>query len=307
MASGDMRIAIGTGAAVSITGSAAYAGAATGQGSSSAFAKAAAINASGVGSLTATADTTSVYAYAATTGVGYTLNINGQAITTAGTTALTGSDWATMVNGYTGSTGVTATFDSANSRMTLQASDGRDIAITQQATVAGDTGKGLGAKAGTNNATNTTSAVTVGLAATNVTDRGSIRLTSSSAVTVSGTTPARIGYAAATQALGTSTLSSSSVTTLANANSMITSVDAALDQVSTLRGQMGAIQSRIEATISSILVNSENLQSSRSRILDTDYAAETANLTKAQVMQQASTAILSQANAAPQSVLSLLR
>jgi hypothetical protein len=92
MASGDMRIAIGTGAAVSITGSAAYAGAATGQGSSSAFAKAAAINASGVGSLTATADTTSVYAYAATTGVGYTLNINGQAITTAGTTALTGSE-----------------------------------------------------------------------------------------------------------------------------------------------------------------------------------------------------------------------
>jgi len=102
-------------------------------------------------------------------------------------------------------------------------------------------------------------------------------------------------------------LSSSSVTTLSNANAMITSVDAALDQVANLRGQMGAIQSRIEATISSILVNSENLQASRSRILDTDYAAETANLTKAQVMQQASTAILSQANAAPQSVLSLLR
>ena len=307
MAAGEMRIAIGTGSAVSIAGSAAYAGAATGQGSASAYAKAAAINASGVGSLTATADTTAQYAYTATTGVGYTLAINGQAITTAGTTALSGADWATLVNGYTGSTGVTATFDSVNSRMTLQASDGRDIAITQQATVGGDSGKGLGLKAGTNNATNTTSAVTVALAATNVTDRGSIRLTSSSAVTVSGTTPARIGYAAATQALGTSTLSSSSVTTLANANSMITSVDAALDQVSTLRGQMGAIQSRIEATISSILVNSENLQSSRSRILDTDYAAETANLTKAQVMQQASTAILSQANAAPQSVLSLLR
>ena len=97
------------------------------------------------------------------------------------------------------------------------------------------------------------------------------------------------------------------MTTLANANSMITSVDAALDQVSSLRGQMGAVQSRIEATISSILVNSENLQASRSRILDTDYAAETANLTKAQVMQQASTAILSQANLAPQAVLSLLR
>jgi len=308
MAAGEMRIAIGTGAAVSITGSAAYAGAATGQGSSSAFAKAAAINASGVGSLTATADTTSQFAYVATTGVGYTLSINGQAITTAGTTALTGADWATLVNGYTGSTGVTATFDSVASRMTLQAADGRDIAISQTATVAGDVGKGLGARSGTNNSSNTATALTAAVStAVAVTDRGSIRLTSSSAVTVSGTTPARIGYAAATQALGTSTLSSSSVTTLANANSMITNVDAALDQVSSLRGQMGAVQSRIEATISSILVNSENLQASRSRILDTDYAAETANLTKAQVMQQASTAILSQANAAPQSVLSLLR
>jgi flagellin len=143
--------------------------------------------------------------------------------------------------------------------------------------------------------------------AVTITDRGSIRLTSSSTITVSGTNPSRIGYAASTLALGTTTLSSSSVTTLANANSMITSVDAALDQVATLRGQMGAVQSRMAATISSILVNSENLQASRSRILDTDYAAETANLTKAQVMQQASTAILSQANLAPQAVLSLLR
>ncbi|MCX7037086.1 MAG: flagellin [Proteobacteria bacterium] len=307
MTAGEMRIAIGTGAAVSITGSAAYAGSATGQGSASAFAKAAAINASGVGSLTATADTTSQYTYVATTAVGYTLSINGQAITTAGTTALSGSDWATMVNGYTGSTGVTATFDSVNGRMTLQAADGRDIAISQSGTGT-DVGKGLTAKSGTNNSSNTATALTtVSGTPVAVTDRGSIRLTSSSAVTVSGTTPARIGYNAATQALGTSTLSSSSVTTLANANSMITNVDAALNQVAALRGQMGAVQSRMEATISSILVNSENLQSSRSRILDTDYAAETANLTKAQVMQQASTAILSQANAAPQSVLSLLR
>jgi flagellin len=308
MAPGDMRIAVGAGSAVSILGSASYIGSATGQGASSGYAKAAAINASGVAGLTATADTTSQYAYAATTGAGYTLSINGTTIVSAGTTALSGSDWATLVNGYTGSTGVTATFDSVNNRMTLQASDGRDVAISQTATVAGDVAKGLGAKAGTNNSSNIATALTA-VAGTPValTDRASIRLTSSSAVTVSGTTPARIGYAAGTQALGSSTLSAGSVTTLSNANSMIGMVDAALEQVSTVRGGLGAIQSRIEATISSILVNSENLQSSRSRILDTDYAAETANLTKAQVMQQASTAILSQANAVPQSVLSLLK
>jgi flagellin len=311
LAATDMRIAVGVNAAVAIAGSTAYAGTATGQGASSAYAKAAAINGSGVGSLSATADTTAAYTFASTTGAGYTLTLNGQTITSASTTALSGADWATMVNGYTGSTGVTAAFDSSTNKMTLQAADGRDIIVAQTATAAGDVGKGLAAAVASgsgNNSSNTATAITtVSGTAVTVTDRGSIRLTSSSAITVSGTSPARIGYTAQTLALGTSTLSSSSVTTLANANSMITNVDAALDQVSTLRGQMGAVQSRIEATISSILVNSENLQASRSRILDTDYAAETANLTKAQVMQQASTAILSQANSAPQSVLSLLR
>jgi flagellin len=311
LASTDMRIAVGSGAAVAIAGSASYAGVATGQSSSSAYAKAAAINASGVAGLTATADTTASYTFASTTGAGYTLTLNGQTITSASATALTGADWATMVNGYTGSTGVQATFDSGTNKMTLQAADGRDIQLSQTATAAGDIGKGLAAAYASgsgNNSSNTATAITTasGTAVT-VTDRGSIRLTSSSAITVSGTTPARIGYAASTLTLGSSTLSSGSVTTLSNANSMIGMVDAALDQVSSVRGGLGAIQSRIEATISSILVNSENLQASRSRITDTDYAAETANLTKSQVMQQASTAILSQANAVPQSVLSLLK
>ena len=311
MAAGDMRIAVGSNAAVAIQSSAAYSTTATGQGAGSAYAKAAAINGSGVGSLTATADTTVAYNFTSVGTTGYSLTLNGQNIMTNATTAQTGADWATMVNGYTGSTGVTATFNSTASTMTLQASDGRDIILAQTATTAGEVGKGLttalAATSGNNTANTSSAATTASGVAITVTDRGSIRLSSSNAITVSGNTPARIGYSATTLALGTSTLSSSSVTTLSNANSMITSVDAALDQVANLRGQMGAIQSRIEATISSILVNSENLQASRSRILDTDYAAETANLTKSQVMQQASTAILSQANLAPQAVLSLLR
>ena len=311
LAATDMRIAVGSNTAVAIQSSVGFTGAATGQGASSAYAKAAAINGSGVGSLTATADTTAAYTFASTTGAGYTLSINGQTITSGSTTALSGADWATMVNGYTGSTGVTASFDATTTKMTLQAADGRDITLSQTATAAGDIGKGLAgamAAGSGNNVGNATAATTTASnVAIAVTDRGSIRLTSSNTVTVSGTNPGRIGYAAASLSLGSSTLSSGSVTTLSNANGMIGMVDAALDQVSTVRGGLGAVQSRIEATISSILVNSENLQASRSRITDTDYAAETANLTKAQVMQQASTAILSQANAVPQSVLSLLK
>ncbi len=80
-----------------------------------------------------------------------------------------------------------------------------------------------------------------------------------------------------------------------------------LTAVSNLRSTLGAVQSRFESTITSLQTISENLQSARSRILDADFAAETAALTKAQILQQAGTAIAAQANAIPQNVLTLLR
>ena len=91
------------------------------------------------------------------------------------------------------------------------------------------------------------------------------------------------------------------------ANSTIQSVDAALTSVSTLRSTLGAIQNRFQSTINSLQAVSENLSASRSRILDTDFASETAALTRAQILQQAGTAMVAQANQAPQNVLSLLR
>ncbi len=86
-----------------------------------------------------------------------------------------------------------------------------------------------------------------------------------------------------------------------------TSVDADIDAISSARATFGAIQNRFDAVINSIGSYTENLSASRSRIQDADFAAETANLTKVQILQQAGTAMLSQANAAPQNVLSLLR
>ena len=94
---------------------------------------------------------------------------------------------------------------------------------------------------------------------------------------------------------------------MANANTAITRVDAALTAVSGLRSTLGAIQNRFESTINNLTTAAENLTSSRSRIQDADFAAETAMLTRAQILQQAGTAILAQANAVPQNVLSLLR
>ena len=87
----------------------------------------------------------------------------------------------------------------------------------------------------------------------------------------------------------------------------ITDIDTALGSVAGFRATLGAIQSQLESTVRNLANVSENTAAARGRILDTDYAAETANLTKAQILQQASTAILAQANAQPQSVLALLQ
>ena len=90
------------------------------------------------------------------------------------------------------------------------------------------------------------------------------------------------------------------------ANDAINRVDAGLKAVSDLRSTFGAIQNRFESTIANLGATSENLTASRSRIQDADFAAETANLTRAQILQQAGTSILAQANALPQNVLTLL-
>jgi flagellin len=97
------------------------------------------------------------------------------------------------------------------------------------------------------------------------------------------------------------------VKTASSANDMISRIDSALTSVSDLRSTLGAIQNRFESTINSLQAGAENLSASRSRILDTDFAAETAALTRAQILQQAGTAMVAQANSIPQNVLSLLQ
>ncbi|GIJ50838.1 flagellin [Virgisporangium aliadipatigenens] len=98
-----------------------------------------------------------------------------------------------------------------------------------------------------------------------------------------------------------------SLTTKAGAQSAITAIDTAIKSVSTSRANLGALQNRFEHTINSLNVAAENLSASESRIRDTDMAQEMVSFTRAQILSQAGTSMLSQANQAPQSVLSLLR
>jgi flagellin len=97
------------------------------------------------------------------------------------------------------------------------------------------------------------------------------------------------------------------VDTIANSQLAITQIDAALKEVNTERATYGAVQNRFQAVISNLQVSSENQASAKSRIMDADFAAESANLTRGQILQQAGTAMLAQANSAPNGVLALLR
>ncbi len=97
------------------------------------------------------------------------------------------------------------------------------------------------------------------------------------------------------------------ITSAANATTAIDNLDTLLDTVNTERATYGAVQNRFDAIISNLQISSENQSAARSRIMDADFAQETASLTRAQVLQQAGVAMLSQANAAPNNVLALLR
>lgn len=144
-------------------------------------------------------------------------------------------------------------------------------------------------------------------------ENGAIILTGSLSDTTvttgnTGTLQAITGETSGTSdTLAQSTITSTNVNTAAAANVAILAVDAALDAINSQRSTLGAVQNRLDSTISSLSSTSENLSASRSRIQDADFAAETASLTKAQILQQAGISILSQANSLPQSALSLLQ
>jgi flagellin len=141
---------------------------------------------------------------------------------------------------------------------------------------------------------------------------GQITLTSNGAITVGGTTNDALvaGWAngSVTTASTSSTgIAATNVSSYIGAQQAMGMLDQALTSVNSSRATIGAINSRFDSVIANLRSTTENLSASRSRIQDTDFAQETARLTRAQVLQQAGVAMLAQANAAPQQVLSLLR
>jgi flagellin len=140
---------------------------------------------------------------------------------------------------------------------------------------------------------------------------GKVNLTSNATYTVTsgGTGATGSGLAAASGATAATTtgLTTLDVSSFSGAQLAINQVDSALAQVSGARATLGAVQNRFSSVVTNLQTTSENLSASRGRIEDADFAAETANLTKAQILQQAGTAMLAQANSLPNNVLTLLK
>ena len=143
---------------------------------------------------------------------------------------------------------------------------------------------------------------------------GTINLTSGSNIALtqteasSGSQTALTGFGATTANASTTTgLTTLDISSFSGAQLAIQQIDSALGQVNSQRATLGAVQNRFSSVVTNLQTTSENLSASRSRIQDTDFAAETANLTKSQILQQAGTAMLAQANSLPNNVLSLLK
>ncbi len=318
--SGTGTIKIGTNDAVDIGAS--VAGTAVGQTVGSAYAKAQAINAANVPGLNVSATNNIEFGIAAATVTApgastYSLRINGEDIFASYDLVANGSlstqQIGDAINGQSANTGVTATLSGGNLR--LSAADGRDIAIGQD--VVNVTG-GITAGGGGSSTINgvefrdgqlgaVADAVADSIAPAGV-NGGTLTFLSNENIAVTGDGVA-MGFTPASFTLtrDTSTLSSINVKDAVAANDALKRIDSALQSASSLRSTFGAVQNRFESTISNLQTTTENLSSARSRIQDADFAAETANMTRGQILQQAGVAILSQANSLPNNVLSLLR
>ena len=233
----------------------------------------------------------------------FSFTLNGQTVTaTTGTTAATnGTAIATAINAVTAQTGVKATA-STTGALTLSSVTGGDINV-----VGADANTYAGLTVANNAKTSTAALGTVTLTSSN---KDGITVGGSGATALGGTAgiTSQAAYRVTAQAQNMkSGVAGVDLSSIQGSQDALATLDAAITTITNSRASLGAYQNRLTAAISNIETSSMNLQASRSRIMDTDYASETTNLAKAQIISQAATAMLAQANQSSQSVLALLR
>ncbi len=244
--------------------------------------------------------------------IGFTIEgDNGSAIPISAT--VTSDDLSAMakaINDQAGNTGINATLSGDKKSIALTQAAGYDIKIgnythsnnnaADTITITGNEGSGVALAGNTGSSTDST---VVG---------GQVTFYSTGTFNVSSNIDGSLGslFDTAQNVANASVLSSINnvdISTVAGASDAIKSIDGALSQIDTIRGDLGAVQNRFESTISNLQNVSENLSAARSRILDADIAQETSAMTKNNILQQAGVAILAQANQTPQLALKLLQ
>ncbi len=246
-----------------------------------------------------------------------TLYVNGVSI---GLTVQSGADAnrtfaVNQINAVSGQTGVVA--EDNGTSVTLTAADGRNIVMALNTNGGSVSAANFGLAGAGISETDFTDGGSTGVTRANedaVTTYSTVSLSSGGAISLAGGTNGNealtdLGLSQGSFGGGVAGqfLTEVDISTQDGANAALTAVDNALNAVNSARADLGAIQNRFETTISNLAVTSENLSAANSRILDADFAAEAAALSRSQILQQAGISILAQANAAPQQVLSLLQ
>lgn len=222
---------------------------------------------------------------------------------------------ATAINNQTGQTGVTATMGTDNSEIILTDASGNDISITGYDTGVDDTTMDVtvlnsdGTEAGSTVGTHTTTMTDTTSAITDAFVTGQVELTSTKLFSV-GATDTTAGESFFEAAANTSELESVAEIDLSDADSAakaLTVLDVALQKVNQARSDLGAVSNRLDSTISNLTNITVNVEAARSGVMDADFAKESTALARGQILSQAATAMLAQANSSQQNVLSLLR
>jgi flagellin len=266
-------------------------------------------------------DTTGVYAAARTTatisnldtdGI-VSLTLNGETVSASVTTTDL-SALATAINDKSGATGISATISDDNLSITLVQSDGEDINFENftHSVANVNTSSVVNMRVTGGEGTYVTLQDGTAIDKDSTVVGGNVEFKSNTSFTVASNVDAAdgglfSGNANDINASSLQTVASLDISTVASANAAIDIADGALAKIDSIRADLGAIQNRFESTISNLNTAVENFSAARSRVQDTDFAAETANLTRSQILQQAGVAMLAQANALPQLVLSLLQ
>jgi flagellin len=256
----------------------------------------------GTTGVTASARTYATLAFTATSA--QALAINGTTIGSFNASATSVSDAVIKINAASTTTGVTATANSAGSAVILFDADGDDITLENNNAAGTMTVQTLLHDGTTTSGAAATLAVAGSTHSTRVV--GNIEMSSSNTFSINISAAANnLNNGATTAAI--SSVDAVDLSTQAGADSAIDVLDGAIEKISSMRAELGAIENRLSHTVSNLMNVSEQTENTRSLLQDADFAVESSNLSKAQVLMQAATAMLAQANARPQLALQLLQ